>query len=313
MERRVLLKSAAAIAATAGIVGVARAQGAVEGTRAGASKTRGKAWIEAGDGTHLFFRDWGAGQPVLFAAPWGLNTDWWEYQMSYLSAHGLRCVGYDRRGHGRSGEPASGYDFDTLADDMAAVFDQLDLRNVTLVGQSMGCGEIVRYLSRHGRGSVARVVLVSTITPFIMRTPDNPDGIDEATLEQTPAMLSMDRAHAIAAAVPSFFGEPMNKVSPATAEWWVRMMVDRCSLKIMIDLQRMFTRTDFRPELRAMTTPTLLIHGDHDVSTPIALTGRKTAELIAGCHLKVYENAAHGLPITHKDRLNGDLLEFARG
>jgi len=313
MERRVLLKSAAAIAASAGIVGVARAQSAGESAKAGASKARGKAWIEAGDGTHLFFRDWGSGQPMVFAAPWGLNTDWWEYQMSYLAGHGMRCVGYDRRGHGRSGEPASGYDFDNLADDMAAVFDQLDLRNVTLVGQSMGCGEIVRYLSRHGRARVARVVLVSTITPFIMKTSDNPDGVDEATLEQTPAMLSMDRAHVIAAAVPSFFGEPMNKVSPEMAEWWVRMMVDRCSLRVMIELQRMFTRTDFRPELRAIATPTLLIHGDHDVSVPIERTGRKTAELIPGCHLKVYENAAHGLPITHKDRLSADLLEFAKG
>jgi pimeloyl-ACP methyl ester carboxylesterase len=250
---------------------------------------------------------------MLFVAPWGLNTEWFEYQMSYLAGHGMRCVGYDRRGHGRSSEPASGYDFDTLADDMAGVFDQLDLRDVTLVGQSMGCGEIVRYLSRHGSGRVSRVVLISTITPFIMKTVDNPDGDDEATLEQLPAALSMDRAHVIAAAIPSFFGEPMNKVSPETADWWVRSMVDRCSLWVMIELQRMFTRTDFRPELRTITTPTLLIHGDHDVSTPIAKTGRKTAELIPGCHLKVYENAAHGLTITHKDRLSADLLSFATG
>jgi non-heme chloroperoxidase len=146
-----------------------------------------------------------------------------------------------------------------------------------------------------------------------MKTRDNPNGVDEATLEKTPAALSMDRAHVIAAAAPAFFGEPGNTVSPEMAEWWTRMMVDECSLKVMIDLQRMFTRTDFRPELRAMTLPTLLIHGDRDASTPIELTGRRTAQLIPRCQLKVYENAAHGLPITHKDRLNADLLAFAEG
>jgi pimeloyl-ACP methyl ester carboxylesterase len=313
MERRILLKSAAALAASAGIAGVSPVRAIAGGTSAGDARAKARgAWIQASDGTHLFLRDWGTGEPVVFAAPWALNTDWWEYQMSYLAGHGLRCIGYDRRGHGRSGEPSSGYDFDTLADDMAGVMDQLDLHDVTMVGQSMGCGEIVRYLSRHGSSRVARVVLVSTITPFIMKTADNPDGVDETTLEQTPAALGMDRAHVITAAVPSFFGEPINKVSPEMADWWVRMMVDRCSLRIMIDLQRMFTRTDFRPELRAMTVPTLLIHGDHDASTPIELTGRKTAKLIPGCELKVYENAAHGLPITHKDRLNADLLAFAK-
>ena len=171
----------------------------------------------------------------------------------------------------------------------------------------------MRYLSRHGSSRVVRVVLVGTITPFIMKTADNPDGVDEATLEQTPAALSTDRAHVIAASAPSFFGEPLNKVSPEMADWWVRMMMNRCPLAILIELQRMFTRTDFRPELRAMRTPTLLIHGDHDVSTPIEMTGRKTAELIARCHLKVYENAAHGLPITHKDRLNADIESYAKG
>ena len=314
MDRRSILKSVA-VAAGVGLVGVGRAQALTEGAKPApvAAKARARMSIETADGTRLFHRDWGDGKPILFAAPWGLNTDWWEYQMTALAGHNLRCVGYDRRGHGRSDEPKNGYDFDTLADDMATVIDKLELRQVVLVGQSLGCGEVVRYLSRHGSSRIDRVVLVSTITPFIMKTPDNPDGVDEAILEKTPAALCTDRAHVIAAAASAFFGAPGNTVSPEMAGWWTRMMVDGCSLKVMIDLQRMFTRTDFRAELRAMTLPTLLVHGDHDSSTPIELTGRKTAQLIPHCQLKVYENAAHGLPITHKDQLTADLLAFVEG
>lgn len=232
--------------------------------------------------------------------------------MADLAGRGLRCVGYDRRGHGRSGEPSHGYEFDTLADDLAAVVEQLDLRDITLVGQSLGCGEVVRYLSRHGSKRVARIVLVSTITPFVLKTDDNPEGVDRASLEIVRKVLSKDRAHPIAAAAPTFFGAPKNRVSQEIMDWWVRMMIDECSLKTMLDLQRMFTETDFRPELGRISVPTLLIHGDNDTSTPIETTARKTAPLIPGCQLKVYEGAAHGLPITHADQLNADLLAFTK-
>lgn len=233
--------------------------------------------------------------------------------MADLAGRGLRCVAYDRRGHGRSGDPSHGYNFDTLADDLAAVIEQLDLHDVTLVSQSMGCGEIVRYLSRHGSSRVARVVLVSTITPFVLKTNDNPEGTDRATLEYVRKMLSKDRPSPIAAAAPGFFGTSKNRVSQEIMDWWVRMMVDGCSLKTMLDLHRMFTETDFRPELPRISVPTLLIHGDNDTSTPIEATARRTAPLIPGCQLKVYEGAAHGLPITHADQLNADLLAFAKG
>jgi len=231
--------------------------------------------------------------------------------MADLAGRGLRCVSYDRRGHGRSGEPNHGYEFDTLADDLAAVVEQLDLRNMTLVGQSLGCGEVIRYLSRHGSSRVARLVLVSTITPFVLKTDDNPDGVDRATLENVRKALNKDRPHPIAGAAPAFFGAPKNRVSQEIMDWWVRMMIDGCSLKAMLDLQRMFTETDFRPELRRISVPTLLIHGDNDTSTPIETTARKTAPLIPGCQLKVYEGAAHGLPITHAEQLNADLMAFA--
>jgi len=313
MRRRSLLKSVVGISASAGLIALGKANGASKGSllASAGKQPRPRQFIEAADGTNLFFRDWGNGRPLVFAAPWGLNSSWWEYQMADLAGRGLRCVGYDRRGHGRSGEPSHGYEFDTLAGDLAAVVEQLDLRNITLVGQSLGCGEVIRYLSCHGSNRVARIVLVSTITPFVLKTDDNPDGVDRATLETVRKVLSNDRPHPIAAAAPAFFGAPKNRVSQEIMDWWVRMMVDGCSLKTMLDLQRMFTETDFRPELRKISVPTLLIHGDNDTSTPIETTARKTVPLIPGCQLRVYEGAAHGLPITHADQLNADLLAFA--
>ena len=315
MHRRSLLQSIVATAAGARVFAIGELEdlrAARKSNRVG-EKGRSSKFVETADGTSLFFRDWGKGKAVVFVAPWALHSDWWEYQTADLAGHGLRCIGYDRRGHGRSGQPGQGYDFDTLSDDLAALIEQLELRDIMLVGQSMGCGEVVRYLSRHGATRVARVVMVSTITPFLLKTEDNPDGVDKAALEAVRKTLSKDRPHPIAAAAPAFFGAPKNAVSTEIVEWWVRMMVDGCSLKTMLDLHRMFTETDFRPELRTISVPTLLIHGDNDASTPIDLTARKTVPLIRGCQLKVYESAAHGLPITHADRLNADLLAFVNG
>ena len=312
MHRRSLLKSIATIAASAGLVAASKANGQSNGsplTPAG-KKPQAKQFIEVADGTNLVFRDRGTGRPMVFAAPWALNSAWWDYQMADLAGRGLRCVGYDRRGHGRSGDPSRGYEFDTLADDLAAVIEQLDLHDITLVGQSMGCGEVVRYLSRHGSNRVARVVLVGTITPFILKTDDNPEGTDRATLENARKGLTNDLPKLLADYAPTFFGTSKNHVSQEIMDWWVRMMVDGCSLNTMLDLHRMFTITDFRPELPRISVPTLLIHGDNDKSTRIETTARKTTPLIPGSQLKVYEGAGHGLPITHADQLNADLLAF---
>jgi non-heme chloroperoxidase len=267
-----------------------------------------RSFIETRDNTFLFYKDWGSGPPVVFLAPWALSSDWWEYQMAYLTGQGVRCISYDRRGHGRSGQPGNGYSFDDLADDLDALIQQLDLRNVTLVGHSMGAAEVVRYLSRHRARRVARAVLVATITPFTLQTPDNPDGVEWSDLEKGRSDLSRDRPHQIVKAAPAFFGIEKNAVSAEIMDWWTRMMLDQCSLKVMLDLHRAFTETDFRPDLRAIKVPVLLIHGDSDTSTPLELTSRKTAQLIPTCRLVIYENAAHGLPITHMDRLNADLL-----
>jgi pimeloyl-ACP methyl ester carboxylesterase len=313
MERRGLLKRLGGVAGGAVLLREGDLLAASEHGRTPRAQARRSTFVEAGDGTPLFFRDCGRGRPIVFAAPWALHSSWWEYQTAALAGDGLRCVSYDRRGHGRSGWPAEGYEFDTLADDLAALIGRLDLRAITLVAHSMGAGEAVRYLTRHGAGRVARLVLVAPIGPVTLKTADNPDGVDRSVLEKGRQALSLDRPGQIAAAAAAFFGAPKNTVSAAMFDWWTRMIVHDCSLKVMLDLHRVFTETDFRPELRTIGVPTVIIHGDADVSTPLDRTGRPTAALVKGSELRVYEGAAHGLPITHMERLNRDLAALARG
>jgi non-heme chloroperoxidase len=264
------------------------------------------AMIETADGTQLFYRDWGSGKPVVFLHSWGVNSEMWSYQTADLLEHGVRCVVYDRRGHGRSSDPGRGYDADTLADDLAAVMDSLDLREATLVGHSMGGGEIVRYLSRHGCDRVARVVLLAATTPFLMKTPDNPHGVDRAMFEAGRGVWRKDFAKWVGDNTASFF---VSETSPEMMRWGAEMLL-HTPLPVLIECNRMVTETDFRPDLRAMTTPALVIHGDADVSAPLELTGRPTAALIPGAKLIVYEGAPHGLFVTHMERLNSDLRAF---
>lgn len=284
-----------------------------EGQKSGMMKSKSSLTplIETRDGVSLFYRDWGTGRPVVFAAPWAMDSDWWEYQMAFLTSQGLRCVAFDRRGHGRSHEPSRGYDFNTFADDLNAVIERLDLRQMTLVGQSMGCGEVVRYLSRHGATRVERIVLIGTITPFFLKTKDNPDGMDGAYFERVRHALRSDRPNAIAGYAPVFFGAPKNAVSSEMMRWFTDMIL-RCSLRVMLDVQHAFSETDFRSDLRAVNVPTLIIHGEDDAGTPFEITGRKTAALISGSQFKLYEGAAHGLNVTHAERLNQDVLAFIR-
>jgi non-heme chloroperoxidase len=308
MQRRALFGSMLSAAAGAALGG-----GRLEAAPArGASPIDGRArhFLDVGDGTSVFFKDWGSGPPVVFLSAWGLNSDAWVYAMTFLADQGLRSVAYDRRGHGRSSQPGRGYDFDTLADDLSVLLEHLDLRDATLVGHSMGCAEVVRYLARYGSSRVARAVLVSTVTPCTVKSPDNPDGVDRVVLEGGRALLRRDFPRTVAEAAPGFFG-PANVTSEATRQWWTGMIL-QCSLPALLELHRAFTETDFRPELRAITVPTLLLHGDSDVSTPVERTGRRSAALVPRARLDVYPGAAHGLPLTHVDRLNADLLAFAR-
>ncbi len=310
MHRRSLLES---LASWVGLTAVAGAPLSAHARPTAVPRTpAARSFVRADDGTALFYQDWGSGRPLVFVAPWGLNSQWWEYQLAALASPDVRCIALDRRGHGRSDQPGRGYDFDTLATDLARLIDQLDLRNATLVGHSMGCAEVVRYLSRDRGGRVTRAVLVATITPLIVRTSDNPDGVERVALERGRAAFRKDRALQIGNGAAGFFGAPKNPVSQATMDWWTRMMVDQCSLKTMLDLHVQFTETDFAPDLRRVTVPTLLIHGDSDTSARLDLTGRKSARLVPGSELRVYEGAAHGLPVTHAERLNADLLAFTQ-
>ena len=268
--------------------------------------------IETRDGTRIHFRDWGAGadRPIVFVAPWGLCSDWWDIPVTTLSELGWRCVAFDRRGHGRSDDPSRGYDFDTLADDIASVMDALDLQDVVLVGHSMGGAEVVRYLSRYRSRRVTHAVLIAPTTPFTMRTDDNPGGAHREALEKFRASFKDDLPRRAAEAAPDFFGVPKNSVSTQTMDWWSRMFLDRVSIKVLTELNKVQTETDFRPELRTIRTPTLILHGDIDKSVLLEKTGRPTHELIAESRLIVYENAAHALPYTHTDRMLRDILAF---
>ena len=260
----------------------------------------------------IHFRYWGVGRPIVFVAPWALCSDWWDIPVVSLSERGWRCVTFDRRGHGRSDDPCQGYDFDTLADDIAAILDGLDLQNVVLVGHSMGGAEVVRYLTRYRGHRVTHAVLIAPTTPFTMKTDDNPGGTPREALERTRESFRHDFPHLVAKAAPDFFGVPKNSVSSETMDWWSRQIVDRCSISVLSELYKIMTETDFRPELRTIRTPTLILHGNIDKSARLESTGRPTHELIGGSQFSVYEDAAHALPLTHTDRMLTDIVAFAR-
>lgn len=274
-------------------------------------------FIETNDHTSLYYRVWGTGAPVVFVSAWAFSGAIWEYQMFPLSERGLRCIAYDRRGHGRSDDPGQGYEPDTLADDLAALLEQLDLQQVTLVGNSMGCAEIARYLGRHGTSRIARVALISSTTPGQLKTEDNPQGAPKSFLDLAVSELLKDRPLYMANGAIKYFGLgstwPGPELLSSEMVHWVVRNVLESSPKAVIECMRAFNQTDFRPDMRAFTVPTLIVHGDKDQSTPLDLCGRRTAQMIQGSQLKVYEGAAHGLFITHRDRLNGDLLAFMQG
>ena len=264
--------------------------------------------IERDDGTSLYFRDWGCGKPIFFVHSAAVDSRIFQYQMVALADAGFRCITFDRRSHGRSSDPGRGYDFDTLADDVAAVMDALDVSGATLVGHSMGCGEIVRYLTRHGSERVARIALLAPTLPFWLKTPDHPMGVDLSELQAERATWFRDYPKWVADnAKPFFSADTSNEM----IQWGIRMLLDT-PLHAIIATNISVTDTDFRAELPRITVPTMILHGTADVSCPIDFTSRRTAALIPNCELKVYDGAPHGLMITHLDRVNEDLLNFAK-
>ncbi|MBO0690802.1 MAG: alpha/beta hydrolase [Candidatus Dormibacteraeota bacterium] len=268
------------------------------------------ATFQTTDGTTLFHTEWGAGQPVVFAHSWGLNSDMWNYQVPDLVDAVCRCIVYDRRGHGRSERVGHGYDCDTLAGDLAALIEHLDLRDVTLVAHSFGAKEAVRYIANHGAERVARVVLVAPTTPYLLRTPDNPQGADRAFFEATAAALRRDVGQWCTDNAGPFFGTD-TWVSSATLDWTLRMIVDT-PLQVLLDTLWANVETDCREDLRRLPVPTLVLHGDADASAPLEITGRPTAALLPDGELKVYPDTGHGLYVSEHDRVNADVLAFIR-
>jgi pimeloyl-ACP methyl ester carboxylesterase len=270
-------------------------------------------YIQTRDHTRLFYTDGGTGKPIVFVASAWLDSRMWEFQIPYLVDHGFRCIAYDRRGHGRSDWPWDGYDYDTLADDLATLLEHLDLRDLTLVSHSAGAGEIVRYLARHGAARVAQIAIVSGTTPGLMKRADNPEGIEIELVRADLAMRTADRPKWYADNAAGFFGVglPGIRMSPEFTEFVIRQCLD-CSARATVQVFLTGFTSDFRDQLRAISVPTLIVHGDRDLQAPLELCGRKTAQLVQRSTLRVYENAAHGLFLTHADRLNTDLLAFVQ-
>lgn len=263
-------------------------------------------YVKAADDTPLFFRDWGAGPAIVFAASWALPSAMWQYQMTALTGAGLRCIAYDRRGHGRSGDPGGRYNFSTLADDLACVIESLGLEDVTLVGHSMGCCEIARYLSRHGADRIVRLAFLAPAGPILKKAADNPDGIEPAIFEAVRGLWRQDFPKWLVENARPFV---MPDTPQAAIDWFMAMMRET-SLQAAIELNRELTDADFRAEMRDIDLPTLILHGTNDASAPLELTGRRCAQLIKGSELKIYDGAPHGLFLTHGEQVNRDLLNF---
>ena len=269
--------------------------------------------IKTADGTAIYAREWGTGPTIVLIHGWPLDADMWEYQAVPLAEQGFRVITYDRRGFGRSSQPWSGYDYDTLSDDLKMVMDTLKVEDATLVGFSMGGGEAARYMSRHGGKGISKVAFVSAVTPYLLKTPDNPEGVDKSVFDEILDGLRTDRQHFLAGFGKKFFGAGL-LTSPVSSEVldWTFQVAMRASPRATIECGKAFAMTDFRQDLATIKVPTLVIHGDADDTVPLASSGERTAKMVQGAQLLVYSGAPHGLQMTEKDRLVQDLAAFAR-
>ena len=269
--------------------------------------------ITTPDNTQLYVKDWGTGRPVIMLHGWPLSADSWDDQAMVFADAGFRAIAYDRRGFGRSSQPWSGYDYDTLADDLACVIDATGARDAVLMGFSMGGGEVARYMSRHGGKGVAKVALISSVVPFMLKTEDNPAGTEQSVFDEMAQGIKDDRAKFFAGFFKTFFGVGLmaHPVSDQLLEW-ARSQAMQASLKATLECAKSFATTDFRPDLAAFEVPTLIVHGTDDETVPIDAAGRAAARGIARATLVEYAGAPHGLFATEKDRLTTDLLAFIR-
>jgi non-heme chloroperoxidase len=267
--------------------------------------------ITTKDGTEIYYKDWGIGEPVVFSHGWPLSADAWERQMVHLASRGYRCIAHDRRGHGRSSQPWSGNDMDTYADDLSELIDTLALNGATLVGHSAGGGEVARYIGRHGTRRVAKAVLVGAVTPLMLKTAANPGGLPMAVFDKIRDGVAADRSQFFKDLTAPFFGanRPGAKVSQGVRDaFWSLGM--QGGLKSEIDCIKAFSETDFTKDLERFDVPTLIIHGDDDQIVPIGPSAHASSKLVKHSTLKIYAGGSHGLADTNTDQLNADLLAF---
>ena len=269
------------------------------------------ATITTRDGVSLYVKDWGRGRPVVLLHGWPLSADTYDDLGMALANAGMRAIAYDRRGFGRSDQPWGGYDYDTMATDLADVLEKTGARGAALVGFSMGGGEVVRYLSRFRDHSVTQAVLIGSVVPYMLQRPDNPKGVPQAVFDQMAQGIAADRARFWAAFFPQFYGSGLlrAKVSDEVIEW-SRAVAMQASLKATLDCATAFSTTDFRSDLKAVTVPTLIIHGTADATVPIDVSSRQAAAGIAGSVLKEYDGGPHGLLASHPAEIRDDVLAF---
>ena len=269
--------------------------------------------IKTKDGTEIYYKDWGTGQPMVFSHGWPLTADAWDAQMMFFGQQGYRVIAHDRRGHGRSSQTWDGNEMDTYADDLAALFEKLDLKNAIMVGHSTGGGEVARYLGRHGVKRVAKAVLISSVPPLMLKTEKNPGGLPRSVFDSQRAALLANRPQFYQDLTLPFFGynRPGGKISEGVREhWWLQGMLG--SVKAHYDCIKAFSETDFTEDLKKIDIPVLVMHGDDDQIVPIGAAGLMSAKILKNATLKVYPGDPHGMPITHADQINADLLAFLK-
>jgi non-heme chloroperoxidase len=271
--------------------------------------------ITVKDGTEIYYKDWGAGQPIVFSHGWPLSADDWDTQMMFFLNHGYRVIAHDRRGHGRSSQTGNGHDMDHYADDLAALTEHLDLRNAIHVGHSTGGGEVTRYIARHGESRVAKAVLISSVPPLMVKTPANPGGLPKEVFDGFQAQVGANRAQFyLDLPVGPFYGYNRQGAKPSQGviqNWWRQGMMG--GIKAHYDGIVAFSQTDFTEDLKRFTVPTLVMHGDDDQIVPYADSGPLSAKLVKGAILKTYKGFPHGMPTTNADQINADLLAFFKG